>query len=209
MDYAKAVETSVQSMKTLKSKAEGVSSSNRSVSPQVNKTTTTSNASKPVPTCYRCGIRGHAVSKCWVDRNIICHFCQKKGHMQRACKAKNKGKEGAPVPDTATPRPTSKTRSKTKSVRQVQEEELDSEDSRESFLRLVESRGVVHSPPIHVQVKVDYCVHGGGHWRRHVSDVSDHFPRAVAREGLRTLASVPQSLHKRTHPCCGLLQCQR
>ena len=164
MDYAKAVETALnletaaQSMKTLKSKAEGVSSSNRPVSPQVNKTTTSSNASNPVPTCYRCGIRGHAVSKCWVDRNIICHFCQNKGHMQRACKAKNKGKEGAPVPDTATPRPMSKTRSKSKLVRQVQEEESDSADSGESFLRLVESRGVVHSPHIHVQVKVDDCV---------------------------------------------------
>ena len=62
MDYAKAVETALnmetaaQSMNTLNSKAEGVSSSNRPVSPQVNKTTTTSNASKPVPTCYRCGI---------------------------------------------------------------------------------------------------------------------------------------------------------
>ena len=144
MDYAKAVETAlnmettVQSMKTLNNKAEGLSSSNQPMSPQVNKTITTSNASKPVPpTCYHCGIRGHAMFKCLVNRNIIYHFCQNKRHMQRACKAKNMGKEGALVPDTTTPRSMSITRFKLKSVRLVQDGESDSKDSGESFLCLV------------------------------------------------------------------------
>ena len=77
---------------------------------------------------------------------------------------------------------------------------MDSDDSDDSFLqRLVESKGVVHSPPIQVKVKLDNCVvnmevdTGAA-----VSDVSDHF----SREGLTTLSGAPQSLHK-------LLQCQR
>ena len=103
LDYVKAVETTlnmettVQSMKTLKSKAEGLSTEGDSAAQsQVNKTTTTSSKSgKSVPTCYRCGIRGHAVPKCRVNKNIICHYCQKRGHMQRACKSKDRSKDGA------------------------------------------------------------------------------------------------------------------
>jgi hypothetical protein len=112
LDYTKAVETAlnmetaVQSMKTLKNKAGGFATGgDSSAQPQVNKTTTTfSKSSKSVPTCYRCGIHGHAVSTCRVDKNIICHSCQKKGHMQRACKRKDE----APASDTSIPRPKSK-----------------------------------------------------------------------------------------------------
>ena len=47
--------------------------------PQVNRTgATPSKSGQSVPTCYRCGIRGHTVSKCRVDKNIICHYCQKR-----------------------------------------------------------------------------------------------------------------------------------
>ena len=115
LDYAKAVETALnmetaaQSMKTLKDKAGGFATGGDSpAQPQVNKTTTTpSKSSKSVPTCYRCGIRGHAVSTCRVDKNIICHYCQKKGHIQRACKRRDE----APASDTSTPRPKPKSKS--------------------------------------------------------------------------------------------------
>ena len=141
LDYAKAVETALnmettaQSMKTLESKAEGLSTEGDSAAqPQVNKTSTKSG--KSVPTCYRCGIRGHAVPKCRVDKNIICHHCQQRRHMQRACKSKNKSKDEAPA------------------VGRVGEEESDSDDSNDSSLCIVESKGVV-PPPIQVKVKLD------------------------------------------------------
>ena len=93
------------------------------------------------------------MSKCRVDKNIVCHYCQKKGHMQRACKSKSKGV--APTSDTGTQRP--KSRSRIKPVGRV-EEESDSDDSKDSSLCLVESKGVVHSPPIKVKMKLDDCV---------------------------------------------------
>ena len=73
--------------------------------------------------------------------------------MQRACKSKNKGI--APKSDTGTQRP--KSRSRIKLVGRV-EEESDSDDSKDSSLCLVESKGAVHSPPIKVKVKLDDCV---------------------------------------------------
>ena len=271
------METAAQSMKTLKNEAAGLSAGGDSpAQPQINRTgATPSNSGQSVPTCYRCGIRGHAVSKCQVDKNIICHYCQKKGHMQRACKSKNKGV--APTSDTGTQRP--KSRCRIKPVGRV-EEESDSDDSKDSPLCLVESKGVVHSPLIKVKVKLDNCVvnmavdtgaamslmsqttfqglwpgrglqpsqvrlraytreqipvvgccnvnrggsltphqgqgeagqlcsqYGGGYRRRYVSNVPDHFSRAVAREGSATLSGPPQSLHKGTDSCCGMLQCQ-
>ena len=158
LDYAKAVETALnmetaaQSMKTLKDKAGGFATGGDSpAQPQVNKMTTTpSKSSKSVPTCYRCGIRGHAVSTCRVDKNIICHYCQKKGHIQRACKRRDE----APASDTSTPRP----KPKSKSVGRVEEEGSDSDDSNDAPLCLVELKGVAHSPPILVKVKLDDCL---------------------------------------------------
>ena len=87
LDYAKAMETALnmetaaQSMKTLKNEAGDLSAGGDSpAQPQVNRMgTTPSKSGQSVPTCYRCGICGHAVSKCRVDKNIICHYCQKKG----------------------------------------------------------------------------------------------------------------------------------
>ena len=46
--------------------------------------------SKSVPTCYRCGARGHAVANCRVDKNVVCHHCGKRGHLQRICKDRKK-----------------------------------------------------------------------------------------------------------------------
>ena len=64
--------------------------------------------------------------------------------MLRACKSKNKGKNEDTASDASTTRP--KFKSKTKAVGRVEEEELDSDGSDDSFLHLVESKGVVHSP---------------------------------------------------------------
>ena len=119
LDYAKAMETALnmetaaQSMKTLKNEAGDLSAGGDSpAQPQVNRMgTTPSKSGQSVPTCYRCGICGHAVSKCRVDKNIICHYCQKKGHMQRACKSKSKGV--APMSDTGTQRPKSRVSNQT------------------------------------------------------------------------------------------------
>ena len=161
LDYAKAVETALnmetaaQSMKTLKNKAgDFATGGDSNAQLQVNKTTTTfSKSSKFVPTCYRCGIRGHAVSTFRVDKNIICHYCQKKGHMQRACKRKDE----APASDTSTPRPKSKSVGRVEEEEE-EEEESDSDDSNDSPLCLVESKGVARSPPILVKVKLDDCM---------------------------------------------------
>ena len=202
------METAAQSMKTLKNEAAGLSAGGDSpAQPQINRTgATPSNSGQSVPTCYRCGIRGHAVSKCQVDKNIICHYCQKKGHMQRACKSKNKGV--APTSDTGTQRP--KSRCRIKPVGRV-EEESDSDDSKDSPLCLVESKGVVHSPLIKVKVKLDNCVVNmavdTGAAMSLMSQTT--FQGAVAREGSATLSGPPQSLHKGTDSCCGMLQCQQ
>ncbi|ETW98863.1 MAG: hypothetical protein ETSY2_42045 [Candidatus Entotheonella gemina] len=119
------METAAQSMKTLKNKTEGPSTSNGSTHSQINKTST-SKSDKPVPTCYRCGIRGHTVSKCRVDKDIVCHHCQKKGHVQRACKSRKRTEEEVQVSSSSSSRPKYKTKSK--SVRQVEEEKSDSDD---------------------------------------------------------------------------------
>lgn len=163
LDYAKAVEialnmeTAAQSMKTLKGKSEGpTSGGDGSTQPRVHKTSATpSKSGKFVPTCYRCGARGPIVSKCRIDKNVTCHHCRKKGHLQRACKSKEKIKDETPGANDA---PTPKTKTKSKSTHRVEEEESDSDDSDDSSLRLVESRGTAHSPPIKVDVKLDDCV---------------------------------------------------
>lgn len=38
-------------------------------------------------TCYRCGLKGHTLVKCKVDKDIVFHYYDKRGHMQRACKS--------------------------------------------------------------------------------------------------------------------------
>ena len=119
LDYGKAVEialnleTAAQSMKELKSKPNGQASCVTHSLPQyqVHKTgvasppqlqvhrastTSTSNRGsqgKLGPTCYRCGVRGHVVSKCKVDKEVVCHQCGKKGHLQRACRGSRKASQ--------------------------------------------------------------------------------------------------------------------
>ena len=102
LDYTKAVEmamnmeTAVQSVRELKSQPDASTRvSNSSVQVKVYKTIVNPTsqqdvAAKTVPTCYRCGLRGHTLTSCHVDKNVVCHHCHKKGHMQRAFKSKQR-----------------------------------------------------------------------------------------------------------------------
>ena len=68
-------------------------------------------------TCYRCGNKGHSVTRCRVSKDAVCHHCGKLGHLQRVCSSK----KGAP--------PRTGKCVKTRTVCQVQEgEESNSED---------------------------------------------------------------------------------
>ena len=42
------------------------------------------------------GHRGHTSTKCKVDKDIVCHKCKKRGHMERACKSKGKPASSKP-----------------------------------------------------------------------------------------------------------------
>ena len=95
LDYAKAVETALNmetAAQTLKNEATHLSAGGDSpAQPQVNRTgATPSKSGQSAPTCYRCGIRGRAESNCWVDKNIVCHYCQKKGTCSGLARARTK-----------------------------------------------------------------------------------------------------------------------
>jgi hypothetical protein len=36
-------------------------------------------------TCYRCGTAGHIATACKVPRDTVCHFCNQKDHLAKAC----------------------------------------------------------------------------------------------------------------------------
>ena len=89
LDYAKAVETAMnmetaaRSVKELKGKPEmytNTTSTVHKMSP--NPSQGEGVASKAVPICFRCGIRGHTVFKCRIEKSVVCHHCGKRGHMQ-------------------------------------------------------------------------------------------------------------------------------
>ena len=97
LDYAKAVETAMnmetaaQSVKELKGKPEmymNTTSTVHKMSP--NPSQEQGVACKTEPTCFHCGIQGHTVSKCRIDKSVVCHHCGKRGDMQRTCKGKNR-----------------------------------------------------------------------------------------------------------------------
>ena len=176
LDYGKAVEialnleTAAQCMKEMKSKPDDQASRVTHSPPQyqVHKTgvasppqhqvhrastTSTSNRGsqgKSEPTCYRCGVRGHVVSKCKVDKEVVCHQCGRKGHLRCACRGSRKASE------PTSPRGTNQGN---RTVYQVGEEE-DGSDSAGSPLYHVRSSAVHPSPPIKVQVKLDECLVG-------------------------------------------------
>ena len=94
LSYEKAVElslsmeTAAQSMRELKVKFEG-NVSHRPLQQEVHRVANSSSSSgqggtKSVPTCYRCGNRGHCVTKCSLSKDIVCHNCGKPGHLRKA-----------------------------------------------------------------------------------------------------------------------------
>ena len=131
LNYAKAVETALnmktaaQSVRDLKSKSDRYAN-NSPVQGQVQVHKTSANSTSgpsavAVPTCYRCGNKGHAVFRCRVDKNLVCHQCGKRGHLQRACKSKNKGT-------------CFRTQRKSRTVARIEDEEDEEEDELDSQL---------------------------------------------------------------------------
>ena len=162
LDYAKAVETArnmeaaARSMKELKSGTPSTSghASGGSTAPQptVHRASSATISqesglvSRPGPTCYRCGVKGHIAAKCTVDKKVVCHQCGKRGHIRRACKAKPNQVGG-------------KGKGKSRTVCRVEgDEEEEEPEPAGAHLCHVKSRGVAHSPPILVQVKLDDCL---------------------------------------------------
>ena len=163
LDYAKVVETArnmeaaARSMKELKSGTSGTPStsghaSGGSTAPQATVHRASSATisqesglvSRPGPTCYCCGVKGHIAAKCIVDKKVVCHQCGKRGHIRRACKAKPNRVGG-------------KGKGKSRTVCRVEGDEEEPEPAG-AHLCHVKSRGVAHSPPILVQVKLDDCL---------------------------------------------------
>ena len=164
LNYEKAVEmamnmeTAAQSMKELKGRADS-STTHTPPHHQVHRTSATpvSSTSSQVEsgpsTCYRCGFRGHTVSQCRADKNVVCHQCGKKGHMRRACRSRQKTQQSSQQ---------SAGMGNFRTVRQLEEdeEESDSQSLSGSPLCHVKSSAVHHSPPIRVKVKLDECLVG-------------------------------------------------
>ena len=94
---------------------------------------------KTPPSCYRCGLKGHIITKCRVSQDVVCHRCKKRGHLQRPCKSRKK-------PDQQ------KTKHQTKTVDQDDKEE---EGDVEIILRHVKTYFGVGQLP---------GEYGGGHW---------------------------------------------
>ena len=90
------------------------------------------------------------MSKCKVDKEVVCHQCGRKGHLRRACRGSRK------VSQPTSPRGTNQGN---RTVYQVGEDE-DGSDSAGSPLYHVRSSAVHPSPPIKVQVKLDKCLVG-------------------------------------------------
>ena len=149
VELALSIETAAQSMRELRSKPEtGLSS--QSAPQEVHKTCTpnavpSQGGPKTPPTCYRCGLKGHIITKCRVSQDVVCHHCKKRGHLQRVCKSRNK-------PDQQ------KTKHQTKTVDLVPQDDKEEEGDVETILCHVKSPGVVNTPPILVSVKLDNCL---------------------------------------------------
>ena len=99
LTYAKAVEiaqsaeTAAQSLRELRSKRENGAprSTPRNRSPQqegVHRVSEPQPTRKSTLTCYCCGHAGHTVTNFKVDKDVECHQCGKKGHMNQAYRGK-------------------------------------------------------------------------------------------------------------------------
>ena len=139
VELALSAETAARSVRELKSRPEQETPT-RGILQDVHKlraspSATPSNPDAAEPTCYRCGKKGHKVSTCRVDKDIVCRKCHKKGHLHRACKSRPWKKKGKP-----------------KSVRCMEESEKSKEDKEEwEDVRRVSAK----TSPFTVQVKLD------------------------------------------------------
>ena len=144
VELALSIETAAQSIRELRSKPDtGLSS--QSAPQKVHKTCTpnavpSQGGPKTPPTCYRCGLQGHIITKCRVSQDVVCH--RERGHLQRVCKSRNK-------PDQ---------KHQTKTVDIVPQDDKEEEGDVETILCHVKSPGVVNTPPILVSVKLDNCL---------------------------------------------------
>ena len=88
--------------------AEGMEAASRNTQ-QLNSSTPKSavvhKSSLVVTTCYRCGKSNHSPNECRY-REVICHACQKKGHLAQVCRSKGKP-QGAKGPSQGSGKPSS------------------------------------------------------------------------------------------------------
>ena len=100
------------------------------------------------PTCYHCGNRGHTVAKCRVPRDVICHKCNKRGHLQRAYKGSGKSDFNKQKP---------------RGVSHVQDEEEEEEQEEQESESGTDghSRKAQDSPPFEVQRSAKLSPHHG------------------------------------------------
>ena len=97
-------------------------------------------------TCHRCGTPGHLATVCKF-RESVCHKFKKKGNLGRVCGSKSTPQP--PFRGTKPKRPNSHT------VQQVDESDIDSDDSIQPILTVNQRQGGL--PPIKVLVEVDGC----------------------------------------------------
>ena len=203
LNYEKAVETVMnmetvaQSMKELKSRSDS-HPTHTPLHHQVHRTSATPISSTSLQvksgpsTCYRCGFRGHTVSKCWADKNVV---CGKKCHIRCVCRSKQKTQQSSQQ---------SAGKGNFQTVCQLEdEEESDSQSLSGSPLCHVKSSAVHHSPPIRVKVKLDECLVG--------MEVDIGAAVSMSEATFRELWPTREllCLQAYSNPCSGILQRQR
>ena len=87
VELAEAVEAAEKNSKILKNGASTQTGIHQS-SASTPKPKQYEEAKRGTPTCYRCG--GPHLAPVCKFKDTICHYCQKKGHLARVCKSKNK-----------------------------------------------------------------------------------------------------------------------
>ena len=76
-----------------------------------------------------------------VDKNIVCRKCQKKGHLQRACKSGQ-----------------SRSKGKSKPVGRMGESEESDQEEEQGLLYHLKTRVSANTPPFAVKLKLDGCL---------------------------------------------------
>ena len=102
--------------------------------------------------CFHCGRKEYGVTKCSVCADVICHSCEKKGHLKKVCKAKGNKRQ---VP------------AKQKDVRKMEKQDssdLESEELDDPInlvtVSLHATSSTKSTPPIMVNIQLDSCLGG-------------------------------------------------